>query len=149
MRKTCKCGNVLSDVKVPNNVIYWTIPIDDLEKFLRRYIGEFPENEQIAIWHCNVCNRFYHWGSDWNLYTYKLSKFSKPEDVSVDWNSIENMYFSFNDFEDEVMSAIYKDKGILEYPHKVYGGTGFEKIYVLSDNKVKVYVIEEKLSMRE
>ncbi len=147
MRKTCKCGFQLSDTIVPNNVIHWTYPANEKVKLERKFYREYPDVTQIAIWHCEKCGRFYYWGKDWKHYTYNLCDESVIKVPDIDWESDVNMYYSFNDFEDESMRQRFKSERVIEFPRKVYVNDKQDLIVVNKSGEYKYYCLESVQEM--
>lgn len=71
MRKTCKCGAILSDELIPNDMVYSVYLKEEWKNQLAEILGG-PINKFIrTVWHCKECDRFYYWSSEDNrLYTY-------------------------------------------------------------------------------
>lgn len=147
MRKTCVCGMVLNDATVPNNVIYWTYPLSDREKLLKRFSGEYRKVNQIAIWHCEKCGRFYHWREDWKVYTYKPCEEIPVKSPEIDWESEDNLYYSYNDFEDDKLRELYRSENIILFPRIVYVNDKQDLIVVNKSGEYKYFCLESVQEM--
>ncbi len=143
MRKTCTCGNLLSDTTVPNNIVYWTYPKNEEHLLLERFSGSYNRLSQTAIWHCPKCHRFYYWAKDWNLYTYKIDESSSFDLKSINWSENENKYYSYNDFDENEMMNQFKNQGTLNFPVVAHFDLETKTIIVKTKGQILVYVIED------
>ncbi|GAA0137060.1 hypothetical protein YSY43_39010 [Paenibacillus sp. YSY-4.3] len=146
MRVKCKCGVVLSDTLVPNNVVYWTYPVNEEDLLIKTFRGEYPDLTQIAIWHCEACSRFYYWSHDWKVYTYRLKQADMTEIKGFDWTNIKNVYISFNDFEEDEIMRQLKETGQIVFPRKIKIIETDKKIAVVSKCNMKLYELEDVIS---
>lgn len=142
MRKKCKCGKILSDTVVPNDVIYWTYPVEEKEKIEKTFHGEYPKLTQIAIWYCNECKRFYYWSNDWKLFTYNLNNILGKNEYTIDWNTHTNMYYSYNDIEEDEIIEELNENGNLVFPRKVIR-LNDNTIIIKNKTSYKIYTLEE------
>lgn len=144
MRKTCKCGVTLSDTIVPNNVVYWTYKGTEKNQLIKNFEGEFTDLTQIAIWYCEECKRFYYWGDDGKVYTYVLRNRDMLENHHIDWEKDEELYYSFNDFEEEELRSEMKRTGEFTIQRKIKVLENGNKIVIkLKENEIlKLYELE-------
>lgn len=144
MRKTCKCGVTLSDTTVPNNVVYWTYKGNEKNQLIKNFEGEFTDLTQIAIWYCEQCKRFYYWGDDGKLYTYVLRKKDFLENYHIDWEKDEELYYSFNDFEEEELRSEMKRTGeiAIQRKIKVLENGGKVVVRLKGNEDLKLYELE-------
>lgn len=148
MRKRCICGVILSDTIVPNRVVYWTYSVLEEAKLRQTFMNkDYPEIKQFAVWYCEQCKRFYHWQA-WKVYTYGLMGTS-GEGTTLEWSDLENVYYSFNDFEDDEIRGHYEKTGEVRFPRRVLVVDGGNDIWVDSRGWLKRYELEETQILEE
>ncbi|MBU8711086.1 hypothetical protein NST23_14925 [Brevibacillus sp. FSL K6-0770] len=144
MRKTCKCGVILSDTIVPNNVVFWTYKATERNQLIKNFEGEFTDLTQIAIWYCEECKRIYYWGDDGKVYTYALRNKEVLDYPNIDWESDKELYYSFNDFEEKEIRNELKGTGELTVPRKIKVLENRNEIAIKSSEHgtIKLYKLE-------
>ncbi|HEX9059202.1 MAG TPA: hypothetical protein VF941_03390 [Clostridia bacterium] len=151
MRKTCKCGNVMSDSTVPNKVVYWTYLEDEWEKQKLDILGKAHYPFIRTVWRCDRCDRLYNWEpKDNKLYIYFIEKdtagtvFSCCTDLKHE--TLIKVY-SYNDLElPSIHSAVKNLKEPL-FPREIYFCPSSKRIYVKKNESVKVFSVEEVVDL--
>lgn len=143
MRKTCICGNEMMDTIVPNNTVYWTYMKSDENALIEKFRGDSKRINQSAIWVCSCCKRFYYWSKDWNLYTYKRTDCLNIDIKTINWDGVDNIYYSFNDYQRAEMRDELIRTGEIKFPIQAYLDNDTKDVIVKYNDKISIYHIEK------